>query len=62
MGEKSRRVGSRRQVMVGIDDLIPPDDPRFEGAQFISERPMIEYKIVTLLPHNASNITLVLTP
>jgi hypothetical protein len=23
--------------MAGIDDLIPPDDPRFEGAQFISQ-------------------------
>ena len=27
------------------DDLIPPDDPRFEGVQFISEGAMIEYKI-----------------
>jgi hypothetical protein len=29
------------------DDLIPPDDPRFEGARFISNNAMIEHKIQT---------------
>jgi hypothetical protein len=29
------------------DDLIPPDDPRFEGAEFISEIAGIEHKILT---------------